>query len=118
LASLEPALDPAGVVAGLYARIDRFVRPEELTAGLAGRLRADGADIREGCELRSLSRRDGGFVLETAGGAERADRVVLAAGLPTAQLLRKLGLRLPLVGARGYSVTLPGRGIPPRHALY
>jgi len=25
---------------------------------------------------------------------------------------------VPLVGARGYSVTLPGRGAPPRHALY
>ena len=27
-------------------------------------------------------------------------------------------MRVPLVGARGYSVTLAGRGDPPRHALY
>ena len=27
-------------------------------------------------------------------------------------------MRVPLVGARGYSVTLAGRGTPPRHALY
>ena len=57
LAALEPALDPARVVAGLHARVDRFVRPEQLTAGLAERLRADGVEIREGCELRALARK-------------------------------------------------------------
>jgi D-amino-acid dehydrogenase len=43
---------------------------------------------------------------------------VLAAGLPTRKLLRALGVSVPLVGARGYSVTLHGRGLPPRTALY
>jgi len=118
LSSLEPALDPARVVAGLHARVDRFVRPEELTAGLAESLRANGVEIREGCELRGLARRSDGIALETTTASERADRVVIAAGLPTASLLRRLGIRVPLVGARGYSVTLPGRGAPPRHALY
>jgi D-amino-acid dehydrogenase len=47
-----------------------------------------------------------------------AQRVVVAAGLPTAGLLRRLGVRVPLMGARGYSVTVAGRGTPPRHALY
>ena len=119
LASLEPALDGARVVAGLHARVDRFVRPEELTAGLAERLRADGVEIREGCDVRALERRDGGWALETgSAGPLAVQRVVIAAGLPTAPLLRRLGVRVPLMGARGYSVTLPGRGTPPRHALY
>src|SRR5919201_176365 len=48
LAALEPALDSRSVVAGLYARVDRFVRPEDLTARLAERLGGDGADGREG----------------------------------------------------------------------
>jgi D-amino-acid dehydrogenase len=119
LAALEPALDGAQVVAGLHARVDRFVRPEELTAGLAERLRADGVEIREGSELGSLERRDGGWALATTRGDPlAADRVVIAAGLPTVPLLRRLGVRVPLLGARGYSVTLAGRGTPPRHALY
>jgi D-amino-acid dehydrogenase len=119
LVALEPALDRTQVTTGLHARVDRFVRPEQLTAGLAERLRADGVEIHEGCELRTL-RRDagGGWVLETASGPVPARRIVVAAGLPTAPLLRRLGVRLPLIGARGYSVTLPGRGTPPRHALY
>jgi D-amino-acid dehydrogenase len=118
LCSLEPALDPAQIVAGLHANVDRIVRPEELTAGLAASLRSDGVEIREECELRGLARRDGGLVLETTTGPERADRVVVAAGLASASLLRRHGVHLPLIGARGYSVTLTGHGTPPRHALY
>jgi D-amino-acid dehydrogenase len=118
VAALEPALDRARVGAGLHARVDRFVRPEQLTAGLAERLRADGVEIHEGCELRTLARSDGSWALETTSGPVAAQRLVVAAGLPTAPLLRRLGVRLPLMGARGYSVTVAGRGTPPRHALY
>ena len=118
LVALEPALAATGVVAGLHATVDRFVRPEELTAGLAARLRERGVEVREGCELEGLARRNGSVALETDGGVEQADRVVLAAGLPTARLLRAAGVRLPMVGARGYSVTLAGSGTRPRHALY
>jgi D-amino-acid dehydrogenase len=119
LAALEPALDRGRVVAGLHARVDRFVRPEELTAGLAQRLRADGVEVRERCELHALERRRGGWKLVTGSGSPvAAEQVVIAAGLPTAPLLRRLGVRVPLLGARGYSVTLRGRGTPPRHALY
>jgi D-amino-acid dehydrogenase len=118
LAALEPALAADRVVAGFHARVDRFVRPEQLTAGLAASLRADGVEIRERAELTSLARDDGEVALETRDARELADRVVVAAGLPTAPLLRRLGVKLPLVGARGYSVTLAGSGTPPRHALY
>jgi D-amino-acid dehydrogenase len=119
LVALEPALDRDGVVAGMHARVDRFVRPEELTAGLAASLRADGVEIREGCELRSIARRPGGWELGVDSGEPVAtERVVVSAGLPTAPLLRGLGVRIPLLGARGYSVTIAGSGTPPRHALY
>ena len=119
LVALEPALDPGVVVAGLHARVDRFVRPEELTAGLAERLRSDGVEIREDCELNVLERRDGGWALNVGPGDRlEAQRVVVAAGLPTAPLLRRHGVRVPLMPARGYSVTIAGRGTPPRHALY
>jgi D-amino-acid dehydrogenase len=118
LAALEPALDRARVVTGLHARVDRFVRPERLTAALADRLRGDGVEIREGCELRTLMRTAGGWALETTSGPVSVQRLVVAAGLPTASLLRRHGVRVPLIGARGYSVTIAGRGTPPRHALY
>lgn len=37
----------------------------------------------------------------------RADAVVMAAGLPSLSLLRPLGVRLPLYGLRGYSLSVP-----------
>lgn len=118
LAELEPALDGDNVRAGLHARVDRYVRPEELTRGLADRLRQDGASIIEGCDVAELRRRASGWTLTTSAGDMRAGKVVVAAGLPAAKLLRGFGARLPVQPARGYSVTIAGSGTPPRHALY
>ena len=118
LAALEPALDADAVAAGLHARVDRHVRPEELTAALAGRLREEGVRVEEGREVRSLARADGRWRLATAGGDVVADRVVVAAAVETARLVGALGRRLLLQPARGYSVTVRGRGEPPAHALY
>jgi D-amino-acid dehydrogenase len=86
--------------------------------GLSAGLRADGVDIRERTELLGLANRNGTVELLTGTGVEQADRVVIAAGLPTAALLRKNGVRVPLQPARGFSVTLTGEGLRPRHALY
>jgi D-amino-acid dehydrogenase len=117
-ALVEPALDASTVECALHARIDRYVRPEELTAGLAESLRELGAEIREGSQVSSLRPTNGGWVLRSAHGDLRADKVVVAAGLGSARLLREHGVRMPLIGARGYSVTLTGEGTPPAHALY
>jgi D-amino-acid dehydrogenase len=118
LAELEPALDPRTVVAGLHARVDRYVRPEDLIAGLADRLRSEDVRVVERCELEHVERRSGKWVLSTTTGDVGADRVVVAAGLQTDRLLGSLPRRLRMQPARGYSVTIVGSGTPPRHALY
>jgi D-amino-acid dehydrogenase len=118
LAELEPALDPDAVTAGLHARVDRYVRPEELMAGLVARLRADGVELAEQTAVAGMESRDGAWVLETNAGPRRAGKVVVAAGLESDRLLRAHGSPLRMQPARGYSVTLRGRGTPPRHALY
>jgi D-amino-acid dehydrogenase len=118
LAELEPALDRTYVEAGLHARVDRYVRPEELTNGLADRLRDEGVRILEGCEVVDLRKNPDGWTLTTDTGDVRAERVVVAAGLPSARLLGRFGVRVAFQPARGYSVTIAGSGTPPRHALY
>ena len=45
-AELEPALDRTALAGGVHARVDRYVRPETLTAGLAAHLTARGVEIR------------------------------------------------------------------------
>jgi D-amino-acid dehydrogenase len=101
-AELEPALDRERIAGALHTRLDRHVRPESLTAGLARSLRAAGATIHEHYPVESLDH-------------VRADRVVIAAGLGSVSLVRP---RIPLVAARGYSITVTGTGAPPAHALY
>jgi D-amino-acid dehydrogenase len=118
LAALEPALDRRTVAAGLHARVDRYVRPEDLVAGLAERLRSEGVRVLEGCGLERLERRGREWVLSTTAGDLAAERVVVAAGLQTDRLLRGRSRRLRMQPARGYSVTIVGSGTPPRHALY
>lgn len=118
LAELEPALDRLAVAAGLHARVDRYVRPEDLVAGLAERLRSDGVPVIEDSELLGLDRQGSEWTLSTTTGPRAAERVVVAAGLETDRLLRDLKSGLRMQPARGYSVTLQGSGTPPRHALY
>jgi D-amino-acid dehydrogenase len=117
-AEVENALDASSVACALHARSDRYVRPEELTASLAHALRARGVEIHEGFGIESIQRRKSGWVLRSAEGDLHASKVVVAAGLGSARLLREHGVRMPLVGARGYSVTVTGSGAPPAHALY
>ena len=118
LFELEPALDRSNVVAGLHARVDRYVRPEELMDALARRLREEGAQILENCEVADLRPGSGGWTISTDTEAVHAEKVVVAAGLPSVRLLGRFGVRVPVQPARGYSVTIAGNGTPPRHALY
>jgi D-amino-acid dehydrogenase len=113
----EPGLAD-GVAGAIVAPLERHVRPETLTRGLADHLRANGAEIREGVTVRGLARRAGGWTLDCDGADVRADRVVLAGGVSTPALLRPLGVRLPLEGAKGYSITLEDPPIRLRGPLY
>jgi D-amino-acid dehydrogenase len=51
-------------------------------------------------------------------GEIEADRVVVAAGATAPAGRERPGVRVPLVGARGYSVTVAGGAVRPMHALY
>jgi D-amino-acid dehydrogenase len=115
---LEPALSDA-VGFAYHTTVDRYVQPQTLMAGLAARLREQGVAIREGAAVTRLApvgsrwrlSLDGGEVIE-------ARHVVIAAGAATTTLLAPLGVALPLIGAKGYSVDLQGDGQAPRIALY
>jgi D-amino-acid dehydrogenase len=119
LARTEPAVGE-GVAAGLLARRERHVRPDTLTAGLARDLRRRGAAVEEGRAVLGLRQRPGdrGWRVETADGALDADRVVVAAGVWSRDLLESVGVALPLEAAKGYSVTAPAPDPAPRRPLY
>jgi D-amino-acid dehydrogenase len=111
---LEPALSDR-IGGGVLAEIDRVVHPLSLTTGLAAWAVAHGAEIRERVEVRSVT----GRRVETTNGAVDVDAVVLAAGVDSGPLLRRLGVRVGIAPARGYSVTFArATAEAPARALY
>jgi len=113
----EPALGPR-IVGGVWAQDERHVRPESLTAGLVHHL--DGrADLRAGIAVRRVTRDGTGWVVQTnTGETLRAPRVVVATGWRAADLLLPLGVRLPMEGGKGYSVTVQDPTVSPAGTLY
>jgi D-amino-acid dehydrogenase len=116
--SLEPALAAGRIAGGVHALVDRYVRPESLTAGLTSWLCDRGLELSEGVEVTGLSASNGTVRVDTPSGPVAADRAVVCAGASSPPLLGQLGIRMPLVGARGYSLTIAGGAMRPRHALY
>lgn len=113
----EPAL-AADVAGAILTPAERHVRPETLTASLVSHLREQGAELREGEAVTGLVRRRGGWTLGCASGEVAARRVVLAGGAETATLLRPLGVRLPIEGAKGYSLTQVSPALRLRRPVY
>ncbi|MBB4665125.1 NAD(P)/FAD-dependent oxidoreductase [Conexibacter arvalis] len=105
LRALEPALSDA-LVGAIHSLGERHVRPETVTAGVVAWLREAGADLRERTAVARIAREGDRWTVVCADGAAvRADRVVVAAGAASGRLLAPLGVRLPMEGAKGYSVT-------------
>ena len=117
LLKLEPALSDA-VVGAVYAKDDLHVRPETLASGLASHLAARDVVILEDTAVRALEPTGKGrWLVSTSSEKLAADRIVVAAGMWSSELLGNLGVRIPLESGKGYSVTASGRGTKPRHAM-
>lgn len=115
--AFEPAIN-GGVAGGVLGRHERHVRPETLTSGLCAWLRDRGADLRERTPVSGLMRERDGWTVTTPSADVRADKVVLAAGVWTRDLLDGIGVRIPLEAAKGYSITASNGSTAPRRPLY
>ena len=99
---LDPALS-RGVVGGVHAPSERYVRPETISSGLAAWLRRNGVQVEENTAVESPDELS-------------ADAVVVAAGVWSGALLGDDAF--PMEAAKGYSITARSSGTLPRHALY
>lgn len=112
----EPAL--AGPVTGAFFYPDEgHCEPARAVAALAEEARRLGVSFLEGAEVWRF-RRSGarGVELGTTRGTFRADELVLAAGAWSGRLARALDLRLPMLGAKGYTLLVPPVERMPRRA--
>src|SRR4051794_22011321 len=109
----EPALGDA-VGAATRMTIDRHVDPESLVRGLAARV----GRVVEGAPVTAIAPAGAGWRVRAGSESLVAEAVVVAAGTAVPRLLSPFGLRLPIVGAKGYSITARGSGTAPSCALY
>jgi glycine/D-amino acid oxidase-like deaminating enzyme len=113
----EPALSDA-LAEGWLLHDGLRLDPAALTVALGLMAQDLGADVRRHLTARSLLiERDAVRGVVTDEGPLQADTVVLAAGPWSAGLLRKIGVDLPVVGARGWLVHLAPPAPPLRRLV-
>ena len=108
LERVEPALAGAPLLGGVRLPNDQTGDCHLFTTRLAELAQRAGVEFRYDCQVGPLLQRGGrieGVLLN--GELERAERYVVALGSYSPQLLRPLGLRLPIYPLKGYSLTVP-----------
>ena len=117
LRNLEPSLAPDlrwGVVIDDHWHVDS----SELAVALGAHLRTRGVRIDECLRVESVVVERGHTQgVRTSAGTFDADAVVLAAGAWTSVLARAIGVRIPIVGGKGYSFIVRPHVMPTR-AIY
>lgn len=114
----EPAIVGAQV-GGWFFPDDAQCEPYPAVQALTAEALRAGVRIAEGTEVYAFStngthpRR-----LTTTHGVVAADRVVLATGAWSEELGKELGLRVPILGAKGYSLVLPRLDPHPTRSIY
>ncbi len=101
--SMEPQIDASDYTAVVHDPDAGYADPIATATGFARAAERAGARVFEGCEVRQVQARKGhvaGARLR-GGGSITADRVLVAAGNWTPELLADLGVRVPIRFVRG-----------------
>ena len=102
VSSLSPDLS-----GGLELPDDAHITPGDFVRGLAADVARRGGAIETNTEVLGVEwSRRGPVRVRTTRGDFTADEVVLAAGAWTPELIKGLGLRVPVEAAKGYSITV------------
>lgn len=106
--ALASSLQRGEIVGGIYSPDDGSGDAALFTQALAKRTERLGARFLKGVSVIGFEKRAGRIAaVVTSQGLEPADAVVMAAGVGSAALARKLGFYLPVYPLKGYSVTVP-----------
>jgi len=116
LQALEPGLSHDFKAAVLIKGQARAHAPGEIGRVLANKARAMGVDVVL-AEVTGLSRHGDQWTISAKDQSFSAPRVVLAAGVWSADLLRPLGVNLPLLAERGYHVEFLAPGVTLTHSV-
>jgi D-amino-acid dehydrogenase len=98
---LEPDLNDIFVKAVLINDSISITNPESLCKGYAEYFKTLGGDIKQ-AEVKQLSCESNYWRLETSTGTDHIERLVIALGAWTPELIKQIGYRNPIAIERGY----------------
>ena len=113
LAALEPSLRPVQdrLSGGIHFPDDETGDCHIFCRNLAEVLVCRNVQFRYGADVAKIIQREAQFNVELAGGEIlKADTVVVAAGPYSPEIVRPLGIRVPIYPVKGYSLTIPMEG--------
>ncbi len=113
-AELEPNLRLA-ITGSVYFPLDCHLTPGRLMAALTRQVEQAGVELA--CDTGVDGWRTTGNRIDavhTRGAVLRADEYVVCAGIWSQQLVRELGIRIPMQAGKGYSLTLESPAWSPR----
>ncbi|UWQ91874.1 FAD-binding oxidoreductase [Rhodobacteraceae bacterium M382] len=111
LQSLEPALTHDFQAAILIKGQARALSPGRIGTVLADKFRAMGGEILRQSVRAILPIEGGGWRYVTDSGEETVPKLVLAMGVWSAELLKPLGINIPMQSERGYHVSFQNPGL-------
>ena len=111
LRDLEPALTHDFKAAILIKGQARALSPGRIGTVLADKFRSMGGEILNQTVRAILPAESGGWRYVTDAGQETVPKLVLAMGVWSAELLKPLGIHIPIQSERGYHVSFPNPGV-------
>jgi D-amino-acid dehydrogenase len=118
--ALVPALGPRidSLVGGIHYVDEEGGDCFKFCQALAAWCQAQGADFRFDTNIERLTADGAGITaIDTDHGPLSADAYVLALGADSPLLMRPLGIRLPIIPVKGYSITVPKAPFPDAPAI-
>ncbi|MFL5815832.1 MAG: NAD(P)/FAD-dependent oxidoreductase [Bdellovibrionia bacterium] len=115
--ALEPGLR-ARLRGGVYFPKEAHAEPLQISRILAEAAIANGAKIISRAEVFAFNTSNGKIdSIRTTRGDMRADQYVLATGTWSTNIARELGLRVPILGGKGYAITVKSFDKAPTHPI-
>lgn len=113
----EPAIIGKTVGAWFYPD-DAHCEPYQAVCALRAEAESLGVTFLEGTEVFHISSDSGPRRLKTTRGMMTAEQLVVATGPWSEAMGKMLGFRLPVIGAKGYSLVLPPANPHPKRSIY
>lgn len=114
----EPALK-GDIKGGVYFEKEAHGEPLKIVQALIAEAKAHGAEIIENCEVAhiNIENKKVKSITTTNGEIYETEQLVLATGSWSKDIAQQLGLRVPILGGKGYAIITDKMSPNPKHPI-